>query len=144
MKIYCRVTETGLVPMYDSDYDEKHRLKVGENVLCTITKPRNYEFHKKFFALIRLTFENLPEHLHHMMNIWSEEDLLECIKLDLGLSTTVWHEGRQYIKSGSISFAAMDNTEFEGFYRRTIEIITHNYLRHTSQQEILDEIQRFK
>ena len=34
MKIYCQVTAQGLVPMYDSDYDEKQRLKVGETVLC--------------------------------------------------------------------------------------------------------------
>ena len=38
MKIYCQVTAQGLVPMYDSDYDEKQRLKVGETVLCEITK----------------------------------------------------------------------------------------------------------
>lgn len=48
MKIYCRVTDLGLVPMYDSDYEEKKRLKVGDTVLCDIKKPRNYEFHKKF------------------------------------------------------------------------------------------------
>ena len=46
--------------MYDSDLDEKHRLRIGDNVLCTIKRPRNYEFHKKYFALLRLTVANLP------------------------------------------------------------------------------------
>lgn len=55
MDIYCRVTDIGLIPMYDSDLDEKHRLRIGDNVLCTIKRPRNYEFHKKYFSLLRLT-----------------------------------------------------------------------------------------
>lgn len=50
MDIYCRVTDIGLIPMYDSDLDEKHRLRIGDNVLCTIKRPRNYEFHKKILG----------------------------------------------------------------------------------------------
>lgn len=134
----------GLVPMYDSDYDDKRRLKIGDTVLCRISKPRNYEFHKKFFALVRLTFENLPERLHMMLNIHSEEDMLTCLKLDLGLAAVVYHGGRQIVRPGSISFAAMDNTEFERFYQRCVDIILHTYLRGTDRQELLDEIANFK
>lgn len=143
MKIYCRVTDLGLIPKYDSDGDEKHRLKVGEDVLVEIKRPRNYEFHKKFFALIRLTFDNLPERLHHMLNVWSEEDMLVCIKLDLGLATTIYHGGRECIKLGSISFAAMDNDEFERFYNRALDLILRKYLRGTTREQIAEEIQRF-
>ena len=53
MDIYCRVTDIGLIPMYDSDLDEKHRLRIGDNVLCTIKRPRNYEFHKKYANWIK-------------------------------------------------------------------------------------------
>lgn len=144
MDIYCRVTEQGLVPMYDSDLEEKRRLKIGDTVLCKISRPRNYEFHKKFFALVRLTYENLPERLHYMLNIWSEEDLLTCLKLDLGLATTVYHGGKEFIKTGSISFAAMDNSEFENFYQRTIDVILNKYLRGTDKQALLEEIVNFK
>lgn len=144
MKIYCRVTEQGLVPMYDSDYDEKHRLKVGEDVLCTITRPRNYEFLKKFWALVRLTYENLPERLHRMLDIYSVEDMAVCIKLDLGYANTVWHGARQVVIVGSISFEAMDETEFERFYQRSIDVILEKYLRGSIRQEIIDEVERFK
>lgn len=144
MDLYCLVTEQGLVPMYDSDLDEKRRLKIGEKVLCKISRPRNYEFHKKFFALVRLTFENLPERLHLMLSIRSEEDLLTCIKLDLGLASTVYHGGKEFIKTGSISFASMDNTEFEKFYQRTVDLILHKYLRGTDKQTLLEEVENFK
>ena len=143
MDIYCRVTSTGLVPLYDSDYEAKHKLREGENVLCTITKPRNYEFHKKFFALVRLTFDNLPERLHQMLGIRSEEDMLDCIKIDLGLFTEHWHGGRKALKLGSISFAAMDQIAFERFYNRTITLILDKYLCGTKREELVEEIERF-
>lgn len=144
MDILCRVTTAGLVPMYDSDYEEKHRLHEGETVLCTIRKPRNYEFHKKFFALVRLTFNNLPEHLVRMLNVRSEEDMLDAYKLELGLYTLVWHGRRPVVKLGSISFTAMDETEFQKFYDRCVDITLTTFLRGTSRQDLLEEVENFK
>ena len=144
MDIYCRVTDTGLIPMYDSDLDEKHRLRIGDNVLCTIKRPRNYEFHKKYFALLRLTVANLPHLIQQQMQIFTEEDLLDCLKIDLGLFTTRWHGGRQIVKTGSISFAKMDNTEFEKFFSRSVDAILRIYLRGTDRQALIEEVENYK
>lgn len=144
MDIYCRVTDIGLIPMYDSDLDEKHRLRIGDNVLCTIKRPRNYEFHKKYFALLRLTVANLPHLIQQQMQIFTEEDLLDCLKIDLGLFTTRWHGGRQIVKTGSISFAKMDNTEFERFFTRSVDAILRIYLRGTDRQALIEEVENYK
>lgn len=144
MDIYCRVTDIGLIPMYDSDLDEKHRLLIGDNVLCTIKRPRNYEFHKKYFALLRLTVANLPHLIQQQMQIFTEEDLLDCLKIDLGLFTTRWHGGRQIVKTGSISFAKMDNTEFEKFFSRSVDAILRIYLRGTDRQALIEEVENYK
>ena len=80
MDIYCRVTPYGLVPLYDSDLDLKRRLKVGSTVRCRVTNPRNYRFHKKFFALVRLTFDNLPAPLVEQWGIRSTDDMLRRFK----------------------------------------------------------------
>ena len=144
MDIYCRVTDIGMVPMYDSDYDEKQRLKVGDTVLCSIKRPRNYEFHKKFFALLRLTVTNLPHLIQQQMQIFTEEDMLDCLKVDLGLYTTVLHGGKQIIKTGSISFAKMDESEFERFFQRSVDVILRIYLRGTDRQALIEEIDNFK
>lgn len=144
MDIYCRVTDIGLIPMYDSDLDEKHRLRIGDNVLCTIKRPRNYEFHKKYFALLRLTVANLPYLIQQQMQIFTEEDLLDCLKIDLGLFTTRWHGGRQIVKTGSISFAKMDNTEFEKFFARSVDAILRIYLRGTDRQALIEEVENYK
>lgn len=144
MDIYCRVTDIGLIPMYDSDLDEKHRLRIGDNVLCTIKRPRNYEFHKKYFALLRLTVADLPHLIQQQMQIFTEEDLLDCLKIDLGLFTTRWHGGRQIVKTGSISFAKMDNTEFEKFFARSVDAILRIYLRGTDRQALIEEVENYK
>lgn len=144
MDIYCRVTDIGLIPMYDNDLDEKHRLRIGDNVLCTIKRPRNYEFHKKYFALLRLTVANLPHLIQQQMQIFTEEDLLDCLKIDLGLFTTRWHGGRQIVKTGSISFAKMDNTEFEKFFSRSVDAILRIYLRGTDRQALIEEVENYK
>lgn len=144
MDIYCRVTDIGLIPMYDSDLDEKHRLRIGDNVLCTIKRPRNYEFHKKYFALLRLTVANLPHLIQQQMQIFTEEDLLDCLKIDLGLFSTRWHGGRQIVKTGSISFAKMDNTEFEKFFSRSVDAILRIYLRGTDRQALIEEVENYK
>ena len=144
MDIYCRVTDIGLIPMYDSDLDEKHRLRIGDNVLCTIKRPRNYEFHKKYWALLRLTVANLPHLIQQQMQIFTEEDLLDCLKIDLGLFTTRWHGGRQIVKTGSIRFAKMDNTEFEKFFSRSVDAILRIYLRGTDRQALIEEVENYK
>ena len=144
MEILCRVTAQGLVPMYDSDYDERKKLHEGETVMCSIRKPRNYEFHKKFFALVRLTFENLPERLVRMLSVRNEEDMLTVFKLDLGLFSTSWHCGRNVVKLDSISFAKMDETEFQKFYDRCIDLVLSSYLRGTDKQSLIEEVERFK
>lgn len=144
MDIYCQVTDQGLVPMYDSDYDEKRRLRLGDLVLCTVKRPRNYEFHKKFFALVRLCYMNLPEWMEQDLGIHSEEDMLISIKLDLSLAKTIYINGQPVVVPGSISFAAMDNTEFERFYNRCVDLVLNRYLCGTDRQDLLDEIKNFK
>ena len=144
MDIYCQVTPSGLVPMYDSDAENKAKLRNGEQVLCTIKRPRNIAFHRKFFALVRLTYFNLPEHLMTRFCIHNEEDMLARFKIDLGLFDIVdVGEGRA-LKLGSISFAKMDNTEFESFYNQCLDLVQHVYLEGADRADILEEVDKFR
>ena len=42
MKILLHNTDRGLVPVYGSDFDEKKKLKIGEDYEAEIRQPRNY------------------------------------------------------------------------------------------------------
>ena len=145
MDIYCRVTPYGLVPLYDSDHDLKQRLRVGSTVRCRVSLPRNYRFHKKFFALVRLTFDNLPVPVLERWNIRTEDDMLRRFKRDLGyFSSTLNEAGEREVEYRSISFSAMDEEEFERFYDDCVNLVLYSYIPGINRQDLLEEVENFK
>lgn len=145
MDIFCKVTPYGLVPLYDSDYDLKKRLRVGSIVKCKVSNPRNYEHHKKFFALVRLTFDNLPSNLAEYFKVHNEEDMLRRFKRDLGYFKTSLNErGEKEIEYKSISFSAMEQHEFERFYNQCIDLVLYKYIKGIDKEDLITEIEHFK
>lgn len=145
MDIFCKVTPYGLVPIYDSDYELKKRLKVGTIVKCKVSNPRNYEHHKKFFALVRLTFENLPSNLMEKFKIRNEQDMLKRFKRDLGyFSTHINERDECEIEYQSISFASMEQIEFEKFYTECVDLVVYQYLSGIDKEDLLNELENFK
>ena len=145
MDIYCKVTEYGLVPMYDSDLQMKKRLKEGTVVRCRVSNPRNYEFHKKFFALLRMTYDNLPAFLVEKWNIRNEDDMLRKFKRDLGYFTSRRNsEGEIEIEYLSISFAAMEQQDFERFYEQCVDLVQYTYIKGIDREDIQEELENFK
>lgn len=145
MDIFCKVTPCGLVPLHDSDLDLKKRLRVGSVVRCKVSNPRNYEHHKKFFALVRPTFDNLPLPLVEKWNIRNEYDMLRRFKRDLGYFTNTINEyGEHEIEYLSISFAAMEQYEFEQFYNQCIDLVLFKYIKGIDKQDLITEIENFK
>ncbi len=144
MDIYCKVTPYGLVPLHDSDLELRKRLPEGSTVRCRVTLPRNYRFHKKFFALVRLVFDNLPLPLAERWGVWSEGDMLRRFKRDLGLfSSRVNDQGEREIEYRSISFGAMDEREFERFYEDCVNLVLHRYIPGIGRGELAEEVERF-
>lgn len=145
MEIFCKVTPYGLVPMYDRDSDLKKRLKPDTVVKCKISNPRNYEHHKKFFALVRLTFDNLPCNLAEIWEIHNEEDMLRRFKRDLGYYISTYNErGEREIEYQSISFAAMEQHEFERFYNQCVDLVLYKYIKGIDRKDLITEIENFK
>lgn len=143
MKILCVVTENGLVPKYDSDREEFSQLKRNTDVLVEVGQKRNYEFHKKFFALLRLTYDNFPERMEDKLNVHSVEDLRTRLKIDLGLYKVSHYGNQSVIVPKSIAFDKMDETEFEKFYKMSVNHILKNYLKGVTNEQIEEEIWKF-
>jgi hypothetical protein len=117
MKITVKNTEQGLIPLYPSDLDEKNKLKIGEIYSVEIKKDRNYQFLKKFFALIKLGHDNTK---------------LQGINIDIYRAYVTMKAG--YVETfktpkglmalpKSIAFDKMDDAEFEGLYNSAIQVI---------------------
>ena len=105
---------------YDSDYEKIKRIKVGDFLECEIRKPRNYQFHKKFFALIQMIYQN--QEIYN--NI---DDLREDLTISAGYYVKRENlQGEAIKKAKSIKFSEMDEHEFSDYYSRVLdEIVKH-------------------
>lgn len=142
MKLLVKNTESGLLPCYESDVDERKRLALDEFYWVDIKRARNYEFHKKFFALLKLAFDNLPEGLDaRYPNLEAfREDLL----LRVGRTRRVLSRQGYVDVAASIAFEKMGQDEFEELYRQVWNEITKNFVElGDTPEEIKEELIRF-
>lgn len=116
MKILCRNTIQGLVPLYPSDFDEKRKLKLGQDYICEVLNPRNVGFHKKFFAMLNIGHENTKLDMPF-------ETYRKYMTVKAGFFTAYQTPKGVYYDPDSISFASMSQDEFEDVYSRVLDKI---------------------
>jgi len=118
MKLHVIKTQTGLKPAYDSDYEVYSKIPLNEVFEIEYKKPRNLLFHRKYFALIKLAFENQTDYRN--LN-----DLRRDISIVAGYYDEVVNKvtGEVYKMPKSISFAQMDEIEFSELYEKTKDVI---------------------
>jgi hypothetical protein len=118
MKLHVIKTQTGLKPAYDSDYEVYSKIPLNEVFEIEYKKPRNIGFHRKYFALIKLAFENQTDYRN--LN-----DLRRDISIVAGYYDEVVNKvtGEVYKMPKSISFSQMDEIEFSELYERTKDVI---------------------
>lgn len=123
MKINLFNTPQGLIPLYEEDLDEKKKLRLGEVYAAEIRVPRNYNFHKKFFALINTGYALLPEHTQNGFR--SVEGFRQYVTVAAGYYDTYFSPRlREFVEiPKSISFASMDDAEFAKCYDAVKDVI---------------------
>ncbi len=120
---------------YNSDYDKIKKLKVGEEYQCEIKRPRNLEFHRKFFALINMVFEN-QEHYNN------PERLRKDLIIEAGFyEEWVDFQGTIQREAKSISFASMKQEEFDEMYSNVIDVIVQYF--HFDKKAIIENVEQF-
>lgn len=136
MKLFLRNTAQGLVPEYDSDYDEKKRLKIGQTYKAEIKIARNYEFHKKYFALINCAWEYQSERRREFFKE-NVEVFRKSVEIAAGNCDKVYSiKRKEWIKQAkSISFEKMDELEFRELYDKVKDVIYMYFLNHIPVEE---------
>jgi len=120
---------------YNSDYEIAKKIAVNEPIEFEFKKKRNYKFHKKFFALLNLVFENQEQYNN-----------IEHLRKDLIISAGYYDlryniEGVEIQEAKSISFSSMDENEFSEVYSKIIDVVV-KWLG-IDKQDILDSIEQF-
>ena len=109
-------TLSGLVPLYPSDYLEKCKLKLGEIYEADIKHPRNYEFLKKFMALINVGCENSRLNMPF-------DTYRKYMTIKAGYFNAYQTPKGIYYEAMSLSFASMDEGTFQEVYSRVLDKI---------------------
>lgn len=122
MRILLIKTPLGFIPAFDSDYEQAKKIGNGNTVEVTITKKRNILFHRKYFALLKCIFHNLPEKYNE--KIRNVEDLRKAVMFAIGHTEKVFDlQGEVNEIPLSISFEALDNYDFQDIYNDTLNIL---------------------
>lgn len=135
MKILCRKTLSGhLCPIDDAGRMAVWRLPAGETVAVEFKRPRNLGHHKKFWALVSLIYQNQTHYN-------SPEALCDVIKVLAGYCVvTRGKGGREIHIPKSISFAAMDQTEFDQFWDRVVTVVCEQIIPGLSRKDLETEL----
>ena len=145
MEINLLNTSHGLIPMYDEDYDEKKKLKIGAIYKVKIKVARNILLHKKYFSLINLTWEYQNENIQKLYNN-NIEAFRKTIEIAAGHFDPIWNikanEWQQAPKS--ISFDTMDDLAFQTLYENVKNVIYQLYLNGISQEEFNKILESFE
>lgn len=125
-----------LKPAFDSDYDNFKKIPLNEPISFKWTKQRNPAFHKKFFALVNMVYQN-QEHYNN------SEKMRNDLTVEAGYYTdeTNYLTGEISRKPKSIAFDKMDDLEFSEFYNRFIDAII-NWLK-WERDDILENIEQY-
>ena len=116
MKLLLQNTLSGLVPLYPSDMDSKRHLKLGETYEADIKHPRNYEFLKKFMALINVGCENTKLEMPF-------DTYRKYMTIKAGYFNAYQTPKGLYYEAMSLSFASMDEATFQDIYSRVMDKI---------------------
>ncbi len=137
-----------LAPATDHDADLLKHIKIGQPTKLTFKRVRNYEFHKKFFALLNFAFsywEPDEENLIGEKNFDQfRADVIilagfydRCIRLD----------GSTRVVAKSIAFGSMSEEEFEKLYGKTIDVLVKHVLKYYTGdmlRAVLEELEGFE
>lgn len=144
MEFIAIKTSTGLRPAYDDDYEQYAKLKTGEAVKIKVSKVRNLEFHRKYFALINCAWSYQSEaRINFFKN--SIELFRKSVEIAAGHCELVYSVKRkEWVEiPKSISFSKMDNFAFQELYERVKDVLFATFLTHITEEEFTKNLINF-
>ena len=117
----------GFKPLGSDDSELMKKIPLGSVIEGEFSKKRNPLFHRKFFALLNLGYEywNPPEADWRGFKAVKNFDVFrEQVTILAGFREVTYNlDGSVKVKAKSISFASMDDLEFEGVYSKVLDVI---------------------
>lgn len=135
MEITLVRTLAGLKVAFDSDNEKYKKLPLNEPIQFTYTRKRNIHFHRLFFCLLNMVFDN--QEIYNNLEHLRKDLTIEAGYYDLRYGL----HGEEIKEAKSISFTSMSEEEFSELYNRVIDVIVRHF--HFGKDEILEEIDKY-
>jgi len=145
-----------LHPAHAEDQELLSNIKAGQPVRLKLTRVRNYEFFKKWWALIDYAFDMWEPPEAGEGSAWREainvEKNKDRFRKDITIlagfyEATYRLNGDVRIEAKSISFGSMSEDEFEELYTKTIDVVVKQVLRNYDGETlrgILEQVEGFE
>lgn len=135
MDLFLMNTAQGLKPMYDEDYEEKKKLRIGQIYKAKVSVPRNIQFHRKYFSMISCAWDLLTERQREFFG--SKEGFRKTLQVAAGHCDRVFHlRLREWVEvPRSIAFDKMSGDDFESLYRGVREMLFNVFLQHVTMDQ---------
>lgn len=141
MKLYLTKTQIGLVTADEIAAEALDKYRNGTVLLCEIVQPRNYKFHKKFFALLNLGFQYWkPAEVDSKFG--APEKNFDTFREQVVIMAGFYHmvvtlRGEARAKADSISFANMSEDKFQDLYNKVLNVLLKIiFIGYTDEQVI--------
>lgn len=134
MQTVFRRTLTSLVPADEEAEELLRKIKVGSLVTVDVKRGRNLQHHRKFMALLRLVWKN-QDHFN------SVDEILGVFKHRIGHVDVVQTKYGEVRLPKSISFANMDQTEFESLYDRAVQFLITEVIPGLDKDDLKREVE---
>lgn len=127
------------------------KLKIGQIVRAEVTRPRNYRFHKKLFALLNFAFDTWEPTAKEYKGQPVQKNF-EQFRRDVTILAGYYEssynlKGEVRLTPKSISFASMDEDEFQALYSSVISVILSKILTKYTREDldtVVENLLRFE
>lgn len=141
MKAHVRKLAGGVfVPDTDLDSSAMEGLKTGAVISIEWKRPRNYKFHKKMFALLKVAFDawepTTATYKGQIVGKNFEQFRNDVVCLCGHYEMAINLRGETRVTAKSLSFASMDQDEFDTLYNSMINVILAKILTNYTRDDL--------
>lgn len=131
-KLHMTRTPVGLVPCDQQGIEWLNKVALGKPVDVSVAQPRNGRFHRKFFAMLNVAYENheWPELDTQWGKATVSFDLFrKYVTVRAGhYEAALTPHGEVRAEPKSIAFSSMDEDDFSRVYSDVLNVILREFL----------------
>ena len=139
--VYMIRTPDGFRPNSLDDAELIKRWKLGDIAKLSITKPRNYKYHQKFFVMLDVAFDHWEPAVTEYKGMPVQKNK-ERFRKDLIIAAG-FHAlnvnavtGELRYDAESIAFASMDEMKFQHVYSKVVDVVLQKILTNYTDEEL--------